>query len=172
MFSRNKLALAYCNISNPNDYRVVKWISPTYEIIFESTYPVHFRFKSELSTKKFLKVKGFVPFSYKTTISFDKIYVMHPNGTTAQYTHDSEYHVENGVYEIIRTNFGDPNLVKISFHAEKNIELDDHVLKYVFGKSPYEAFRFSFYIYGEDPNYISVNCNKTLPCNIIVRKKS
>ena len=94
---------------------------------------------------------------------------MHPNGTTTRYTHISEYYVDSGEYEVIRVNFGNPKFVKISFYAGKNIKLDDFVVKHVIGKF---KFKFSFNVHGQNSNYHSVNCNKTSPCNIVVRKRT
>ena len=52
---RNHLALTYCNTTSSTDFPIMKWISPTYEVIFESSYPVHFRIQSENQS----------PFTYK-----------------------------------------------------------------------------------------------------------
>ena len=181
LYHRNKLALAYCNTSSKEPAsQTIQWLSPTPEIIFESTYPVHFRYKEisaqssnsgDAKSKNCVQIKGFIPFSYKTTISFDNVNVMHPNGSTAHYTHNSEYYVDSGVYEVTRNNFGDANFIKISFNAGTNItDLQNQTVVQVHGRSLSDRFKFKFYIYGENSDYIYVKCNKISPCNIIVRK--
>ena len=138
--NNRNLAISYCNMTSSNHYSIIKWINPTYEMIYEITKP-------------------YEVFQNTSLVEFNSITVMNPNGTISEYKNQYPHLIQSGSFNVIRQNFGEPDFVSIYIRGYLDIGN---------GTSVRATKYFFFHVKSNDP--ITLKCTKALPCTIIVRQ--
>ena len=138
--NNRNLAISYCNMTSSNHFSIIKWINPTYEMIYEITKPYEI-------------------FQNTSLVEFNSITVMNPNGTISEYKNQYPHLIQSGSFDVIRQNFGEPDFVSIYIRGYLDIGN---------GTSVRATKYFFFHVKSTDP--ITLKCTKALPCTIIVRQ--
>ena len=158
-FFRNNLAVSFCNMSNPKASVVLKWIHPTYEMIFDIQH------KNIVQSQK-----------ESSQLYFDNITVTNPNGTVSSYKNQYQFLVQSGSFKIVRKNFGQPSKIVIEIRRMSRRGWYDWAIRN--DEEGHNSFTiskdyfFNFRIKNISSNNLTLNCTRSFPCTIIVRQKS
>ena len=144
-------------MSNPEASIVLKWIHPTYEMIYdiEHQYPVQSQKES-------------------SQLYFDNITVTNPNGTVSSYKNQYQFLVQSGSFKIVRKNFGHPSKIVIEIRRMSRRGWYDWAIRN--DEEGHNSFTiskdyfFNFRIKNISSNNLTLNCTRSFPCTIIVRQ--
>ena len=126
--------------SSTNQIPIIKWINPTYEMIYEIKNP-------------------YEVYGNTSLLEFDTITVMHPNGTVTKYEKQYPFLVQSGSFDVMRQNFGNSQSISIYIRGYLDIGKGTSV----------RATKYFFFHIKADKKF-TLKCSKFLPCTIIVRQ--
>ena len=155
-----KIAISNCDMSSLEESMnspIVKFVNPTYELIFEIT-------NLPLNTVRYD--------GQYNKISFDTLKVINENGVYKELKDISTYQInpdQNNRFEIFRENFGDPNLVNLRMEYQQHYHNQEFLSTNHTEKVLSRNQLYYFVIRKTDMNLLK--CNQSKPCAIIIRKK-